>query len=142
MGAVNGKNVVFRVYDEVTSSWRVYACARSCSLTVSTALVETSVTGSGQWASYKPQKHGWTGSVEGVVNLDDDNGLTLYDLRQKQIGMEEIQIQYERTDTDGNIYLDNGKCYISSSADTGSVDTVATFSLELQGTGELFGEII
>ncbi len=134
MATVNGKNVIVRIYD---NGWKLYACARSCSLTVSTSTVETSVTGSGVWASFEPQKHSWSVTLEGVVNLDHDSNLTLYDLRVKQIAMEKLQVQYERTDEDGNVYYDNGIGIIVNSSDEGAVDNVASFTIELQGTGAL-----
>jgi predicted secreted protein len=134
MATVRGKDVTVRIYD---GGWKLYACARSCSLNISTSVIETSVTGSGTWATYIPQKHGWTGTLEGMMNLDSDSSLTLYDLRLKQVAMEVIQIQFERLDDDGNSYTDTGNAIITSSSDSGSVDDVASFSIELQGTGAL-----
>ena len=67
MSIVNGKNVTVRIYDN--GAYRLYACATSCSISVSTSTVETSVTGSGNWASFMPQKHSWSGSLDGMANL-------------------------------------------------------------------------
>jgi len=135
MATVNGKNVTFLIYDN--GGWRMYACARSCSLTTSISTIETSTTGSGKWASFEPQKNGWTGSIDGVVNLDKPNMLTLPDLRQRQMSHTKLLIRYERVDESGNVYTDEGWAIITSATDTGSIDDVATFSIEVQGTGAL-----
>jgi predicted secreted protein len=134
MATVRGKNVTVRIYDD---GWKLYACASSCSLDVNTSVIETSVTGSGTWATFIPQKNSWSGSLQGVVNLDSDSSLTLYDLRVKQIALTEFQIQFERIDDDGNYYLDQGHAIIVNSSDTGSVDDINTFTIGLQGTGAL-----
>ncbi len=132
MTNVLGKDVVIRIYQ---GGWKFYACATSCSLTVSTSTVETSTTGSGKWGSFLPQKHTWSGTFDGVVNLDEP--LTLYHLRALQIAMTPINVQYERTDERNNSYTDEGIGYIVNSSDTGQMDDIATFSFEVQGTGEL-----
>jgi predicted secreted protein len=133
---VLGKDVSVRIYQ---GGWKFYACASSCSLTVSTSTVETSTTGSGTWATFAAQKNSWSGTLEGVVNLDQD--LTLYHLRQLQIALTPINIQYERTDANGNSYTDTGTGIIVSSSDTGQMDSIATFSIEIQGTGALIQEL-
>lgn len=132
---VNGKNVILRIYDN--GGWRLYACATSCSINVATSTVETSTTGSGVWRTYKPQANTWGGTAEGVVYLEEAGMLSLADLRAKQIAFEEMQVSYERTDEGGNVYREEGIAIIINSGDTGDVNGVATFSLELQGTGEL-----
>lgn len=135
MGLVLGKNVVFQIYDN--GGWRLYACARTCSLSVDTSTVETSTTGSGVWASFEGQKHSWSGSADGVVNLDAAGMLTLADLRQRQIAFTKLLINFERTDESGNVYTDQGLILLTNSSDTGDLNDVATFSIAFQGTGPL-----
>ncbi len=134
MNIVQGKNVTVRIYD---GGWKLYGCARDCSINKSTTTVETSTTGSGIWATYKPQKHGWTGSISGLVNLDDSSQLSAYDLSVKQNEFAELQIQYELVDASGNYYLEQGKAYIVGFSLTGSFGDFAAFNVELLGTGEL-----
>lgn len=133
---VLGKDVVIRIYQ---SGWKFYACATSCTWTVSTSTVETSTIGSGKWGSFLPQKHTWSVTCEGVVNLDED--LTLYHLRQLQYSMTPIQVQSERVDARSNSYTSIGTGIIVSTSDTGQMDDIATFSFELQGTGPLIDEL-
>lgn len=136
MNNVLGKDVTVRIY---SGGWQFYACASSCSLTVSTSTIETSTTGSGASATFMGQKHTWSGTLDGVVNLDEN--LTLYHLRQLQLAFTAINIQFERIDSTGNSYTTTGTALIVSSSDTGQMDSIATFSIELQGTGALVEEL-
>lgn len=115
----------------------MYACARGGTLNLVTSSVETSTTGSGQWQSNKPQKHSWGATIDGIVNLDEPGLLTLADLQAKQIAFEEILVNFEMTDLDGNVYGRQGIAFIINSSDTGNINDVATFSIELLGTGQL-----
>ena len=135
MSLVNGKNVRLLIYDN--SRYRLYACATSCSISISTSVVETSVTGSGQWASFMPQKHGWSGTLDGVVNLDDPDNLTLEELIGLQIAKTKIVVRFENIDEAGNQNALGGEAYIIASSSTGDVNNVSTFSVEIQGTGAL-----
>jgi len=100
-------------------------------------MVETSTTGSGQWASFLPQKHSFTGTITGAVNLDTPGMLNLADLRAKQIAMTLLQCRFVRQDEQGNNYTDTCYFYITSSTDNGDLGNVASFNLSLQGTGAL-----
>lgn len=135
MALVNGSNVTLKIYDN--GGWRLYACARSCSINVTTSTVETSTTGSGVWAAFEPQKLSWTGSIDGIINLEEPGLLTLADLRAKQIAFEKLLITYERVDAAGNVYSDQGYCIITSSEDSGEVNNPAPFTIQVQGTGQL-----
>jgi len=132
---VNGKNVSLLIYDN--GQYRLYACATSCSISIGTSTVETSTLGSGSWASFMPQKHSWNGSLNGVVNLDEDGQLSLYDLRALQIAKTKLVIQFQYIDEAGNEYDENGECYIVNSTANGDVNNISTFSIEIQGTGAL-----
>jgi len=135
MAIVKGENVRLLIYDN--GGFRMYACAVSCTLNVTSTLAETSTTGSGTFLTFEGQKHTWGGSIEGVINLDNPGMLTLADLRAKQIAFTKLLINYERTDEAGNVYTDSGTILITNSTDTGNVNDVATFSIEFQGTGPL-----
>lgn len=135
MAVILGINVVLRIYDN--GGWRMYACARSLTLNVQTDFIDTSVVGAGKFKSILPTINSFTGTADGVVNLNSDSMLTLPDLRQKQLSHTKILVNFERTDILGNVYTDQAYFYISNSTDTGSFDGIATFSIELQGTGAL-----
>ncbi len=135
MALIQGKNVVLEWYDN--GAWRLYSCARTCTLNVQTSTIETSVTGSGTWKSFEPQVNSFSGTADGLINLDDPGVLTLPDLRQRQIAMIKMRIRFARTDEANNVYTDEGTVIITGSSDTGPYDGVATFSIEFQGTGAL-----
>jgi len=135
MSKVLGKDVAVFIYDN--GGWRAYACARTATLDVQTDFIDTTVTGSGNYSSIAPTRHSFTGTLDGVVNLDGDNKLNLPDLRQRQLAMQKLLMRFQRTDIDGNVYTDQAYFYISGSSDTGNYADIATFSISLRGTGAI-----
>lgn len=120
-----------------------YGCARSVNLNLTTEFIETSVSGTGTFATFLPTKNSFVGSLEGLTSLEIPNMLSLPDLRTKQIAQELLSMEYELTDEAGNTYSESADFYISSSSFDGSFDDMSHFSVELQGTGILtqsFGE--
>lgn len=119
------------------TTWKPYACARSVSINLTTDVIETSVSGTGLWRTFKPTAHSWSASVEGLVTLEEEGMLSIEDLRAKQILQERVYLKYERTDDDGNEYSEYGYAYIIDSNDTGNHNDMDTFSVEFKGTGPL-----
>jgi len=134
MELVLGKNIA--VYTWVSGAWKLFACARSASLNVSTSMLETTGVGSGKYASFLPQKNSFTGTIEGLINLDNTN-LRLSDFRDLQLNGVKLLMRFERTGTLNNVYTSEGYFYITNSSDTGSYADISTFSIDLQGTGSL-----
>lgn len=130
---VRGKDGLLYIFD--SGVWKLIACARSVSLNVMTAFIETSVAGAGVWATYLPTKNSFTGTADGVVNINEVGMLGLPDLRQKQISQVPLLMRFQRTDTAGNVYTDEAVFYISGSNDVSSFDNVAIFNLTFQGSG-------
>ena len=132
---VTGKNVIVEIKEG--EDWVFYACATSVTLNVVTEVIETSVSGVGNFATYLPTKNSFTGVLEGVTSLEDGNKLSLPDLRQKQINHELLRTRFKRDDEGGNLYTDEASFYITSSSDVGSFDDMNLFTVEMQGTGIL-----
>lgn len=132
---IQGKDVEVNIF--YNGGWRLYYCAVECNLTVSTATIETSTTGSGDWVKVVGQKKSWSGTLSGVVKLDSGGNMNLFSLRALQFAMTPIQIRFVRTDTNGNSYTSEGTAIIVSSSDTGNINDFNTFSIDLQGTGAL-----
>lgn len=132
---VNGKDVI--VYTYFNGAWRMYGCGRSCTLSIATSTIETSTTGSGIWATFKPQKNSFSGSIDGIVNLEPGEMITIADLQNLQITLQPLLMRFSMVDALGNDYICEGTFYITNSSITGSVNDVATFSIELIGSGEL-----
>lgn len=136
---VKGEKVVCYIFD--SGVWKLYVCATSAELNVNTEFIETSVTGSGKWASYAPTKNSFTITLQGVVSLSETGALGLPDLRQKQIAQETILMRFQRTDESGNtytgVYADELNFFITNSTDSGSFDGMNIFSITGQGTGAI-----
>lgn len=137
MSKVRGKNVLVFFYDDVNAVWKQYACALSCDLNLNTDIVETSVVGSGNWATYRAIKNSFDGSISGLTNLNKANTLSLSDLREKQMQFTELLMRFQRTDEGGDGYLDEGKFIISKSSDSGPSDAMNSFTIDFKGTGSL-----
>ena len=130
---VRGSNVIVLI--NVASTWTPYACAVGATFNVVTDMIETSVSGTGLFATFLPTKHSFTISMQGIVSLEQPAKLSLADLRKKQLNQDKLQIRFQRTDDAGNDYSEECYGYISSSSDTGTFDGVQTFSIEIRGTG-------
>ena len=137
MSKVRGKNVLVLFYDVASATYKPYACAMSCDLNLNTDIVETSIVGAGSWATFRGIKNSFDGSISGLTNLQKANHLTLFDLRTKQIAFTELLMRFQRTDEDGNVYLDEGKFIISKSSDSGPNESMNSFTIDLKGTGQI-----
>lgn len=134
MDLVLGKDIV--VYTYISGIWKMFACARTASFSLATSMLEIVVAGSGDFANFIPQKHSFTGSIDGLINLDNTN-LRLSDFRALQLAKTKMLMRFERTGQSGDVYTTEGYFYITNSEDTGSYADVSTFSISLQGTGKL-----
>lgn len=132
---VQGNNVILLI--DVSGTLTPLACARSATISINTDFIETSVSGSGVYASFLPTKNSWTISMEGVVSLAESGKLSIADLRALQLAQTLISVKYKRTDDAGNTYSETGQAFISSSSDSGSFDGMDTFSLDMRGTGAI-----
>lgn len=133
MSIVRGENAILYTFHD--SVWKMGACFKSISLSLSTTMIETTVSGNGSFASFAPQKHSFTGSADGIVSLNKLGMLGLPDFRNLQIAKTMLLMRFQRTDRDGNLYTDECRFYITNSTDNSSFDNLALFRLELQGTG-------
>jgi predicted secreted protein len=135
MGLVKGDNVILFIYDG--GMWKPVVCGTSCSFQTDAEDIETSITGSGAWRTYEYVALTWTCSFDGVILLDGLNELSLQDLRSYQYSRQKVLIRYQREDDSANVYTDEGYALITSISDTGDLDSMATFSVSLKGTGPL-----
>lgn len=141
MSLVKGEDVLLEFYN--SGVWEPYGCARSCTLTTVTELIETTVTGAGQFKYFTPTVNSYTGNCDGVVSLNLPGMLTLYKLRQFQLGHVLQRARFSRLAMDGtSTYIDTVEFYITNISDTSSFDNVSTFTIEMQGTGVLDQSII
>lgn len=136
MSLVTGENVIVEFYHN--GNWVPYACARSCTLSTITELIEVSVTGSGKYKHFTPTVNSFTGNIDGIVALNKPGFLTLFQLRQFQLAHVLQRVRFTRGAQDGvSFYVDTIDFFITNVTDTSSFDNVSTFTLELQGSGVL-----
>ena len=134
---VVGKNVIVFKFDASLSAWVPYACARSCTFTLETSSLETSITDAGTFRTYIPQSHTFTADMEGLTQLKKANHLSIADLMKLQIDMEIMLMRFQDESNNGDVFIKEAMFFIKQSTQTSSFDNVATFSVSLQGTGAL-----
>jgi len=135
MSLVRGDNVLMYIYDG--GLWKLTTCGRSCTFNTNAETIETSISGSGAWRTYEYAGLTWTASLEGAIYLQGVNTMSLPDIRAYQYGRTKVLLRYQRTDEDGNVYTEEGNALLTSISDSGELDGLATFSVELQGSGPL-----
>lgn len=135
MALVTGKDCSFLVYDN--GAWRLLACGTEFSLTTEASVVETSTTGSGSFATFEYEKKQWSATISGVCNLEKPAQLIFASMREKQLSFTKILVTFERVDVDGNVYSDVGTALITNVSDIENVNEVATFTVNIQGSGAL-----
>jgi hypothetical protein len=134
---VKGENVTVFKYDSSVLGWIPYACARSCSFTIETDTIETSIKGSGKYRTFVPRSNASTGSLEGLTQLGAANNLSIADLITLQLSHEILLMRWEDVADNGQIFTKQLEMFITNTTQTASFDNVATFSVSLQGTGSI-----
>jgi predicted secreted protein len=135
MSLVKGENYIFYIYDGGT--WKQYVCARSGNMSINTETIETTVTGSGNYKTFKPTVHSFSAQIEGVISLNVSGSLSIADLQALQLAKTRLLCRFIQTSEAGDIYRKEAYFYITNSTDTGSFDGIATFNLSLIGTGSI-----
>lgn len=135
MALIKGQNAIFYVYDD--GQWKPIICARSGTFNTTAETIETSISGTGVWRTYEYTALTWTASFEGLIFLDGTNELTASDIRAFQFSREKILLRYQRTDTAGNVYTDEGYGLITGVSDSGDYQSALSFTIEFRGTGPL-----
>jgi hypothetical protein len=134
---VKGENVTVFKYVASINAWVPYACARSCSFSIETDTIETSITGSGKYRTFVPRSNASTGSLEGLTQLEKINNLSISDLIQLQVDHEILLMRWEDVSDNGDVFTKELEMFITNTTQTASFDNVATFSVSLQGTGPI-----
>lgn len=140
MNAITGKNVVIFIQDG--ADWKPYACAISCTLNIATEVIETSEKGAGLFATFKPTKNSFSGSISGITHISVANMFDLQELRNKQMTHQILNLRFDREADDLKIYRSSGNFYITNSSDDGTLENMNTFTIDMQGTGPLTETII
>jgi hypothetical protein len=134
LNLVTGENVVGYIFD---STWKPIVCSRSLSLSLSTAYLKTSVSGSGADETIEPTENSATANIDGLVSLQEPGTLSLADLQALQESHTPLLFRFQRTSLAGNVYTSQAMFFIVSSQDTGSFDGMNTFTIEMRRTGSI-----
>ena len=139
MAKVKGQDVVLNLIDGAIVT--PIACARSITFDISNDLIETSITGSGNYRTYKPGALQWSGTIEGLVFIykDTTNYYGLGQLYDIITSSQKIVIQWYEEDIDHITFLSKaGEVYIESINEVSSFDNMVTFTANFKGTGQIY----
>lgn len=132
---VPGIDYVFYLNDG--GIYKAYMCARTMDVPVSRDMIETTVTGSGNWKTFEPTVLSYGINLQGVMSLDASVNLTFPQLRAMQIAGTKLLWRSVMTSQENNTYVEQGYAYINNTVPTGSFDGITTFSISFQGTGSI-----
>lgn len=113
-------------------TFKQIAFARSAIISMSRDMKEIASSTSGIYKEYRPLRIQWSASIEGLLS---DEQAELYSLFETGKALD-ISWQDGNQNTAINFFY-RGKAYIKSLVLTGNIHEMATFSVELQGTGTL-----
>lgn len=130
---VRGKNVAVFIYDGGT--WKLYACGRECTLNRVTDFIETSVSGSGKFKTFRTTWNSFTGEITGVQHINKSGMINLADFDTLWQGQTKLLMRFQRTSDAGAVYTSEASFFISQLSDTGPYKDAATYTVNLQGTG-------
>ena len=132
---VPGENWIGHYFDGGT--WREINCCRSGSIRLHTAYVETTGPESGNWRTIEPTEHSFDATFDGICSVANPAGGNLAELQALQIAKAKTLWRFTQTNRQGDVYIKECYFYIVDSVDTGSFDGIATFQLQLEGTGQI-----
>lgn len=111
-------------------------CARSVTFDIQTDMIETSVKGAGKFRTYVPGAISWTGTIEGLTNIQLYDEYNLGQAFVRLLAGDQIFITWVETDGT-NTYQKQGIAYIESINETSSFDNMATFTITFRGTSTI-----
>lgn len=131
MNKVIGTNIKCLTTDP-NGTFKHIAFARSAIISMSRDMKEIASSTSGIYKEYRPLRIQWSASIEGLLS---DKQEELYSLFEAGKALD-ILWQDDNQNLTINFFY-RGKAYIKSLVLTGNIHEMATFSVELQGTGTL-----
>ena len=131
MKKVIGTNIKCLTTDP-NGTFKHIAFARRAIISMSRDMKEVASSTSGIYKEYRPLRIQWSASIDGLLS---DAQAELYSVFEAGKAID-ISWQDGNQNTPIN-FLYRGKAYIKSLVLTGNIHEMATFSVELQGTGTL-----
>ena len=144
IGEMVGNDIL--IYLSGTTGWQPTAMSSSASLDVQRDTIEISHKGSGKWKESLVAQIAWTVSSDGVSHYSDTynvSGKTQYDLFNLLVSGTTVKIKIAgrsdgiySSEASGDKYYE-GEGIITSISQSFPTNDVATYSVTIQGTGEL-----
>lgn len=135
MAKILGKNVTLSiVVAQSPQELQVIGCARTATLTTTVTIAPASTRGSGVWKDFKALVNEWAATVEGFATVDEN--MDIASLRLIQFQLLPVVISFQEVVGDNTIY-NTGFAIIQSVQTSGNHADAETYSVNLQGTGEL-----
>lgn len=131
MKKVIGTNIKCLTTDP-NGTFKHIAFARSAIISMSRDMKEIASSTSGIYKEYRPLRIQWSASIDGLLS---DEQAELYSVFEAGKAID-ISWQDGNQNTPINFFY-RGKAYIKSLVLIGNIHEMATFSVELQGTGTL-----
>lgn len=131
MKKVIGTNIKCLTTDP-NGTFKHIAFARSAIISMSRDMKEIASSTSGIYKEYLPLRIKWSASIEGLLSDEQEELYSLFEIGKAL----DISWQDGNQNT-ANSFFYRGKAYIKSLVLTGNIHEMATFSVELQGTGTL-----
>lgn len=133
MSVVLGRNVVLYAY--YNGANEVIACATSCILRITSEILETTTVNSGTNKSFVARANSWAVTLDGLVHLNVDFGIT--NVTTLQLSLLPLTVSFEITDTEGNDITYSGSVVIETTEISGQDNAAASFNASFIGSGEL-----
>lgn len=131
---VKGRDLL--LYRLVGSQYVPIACCQSCSLQLSNTVVERLPQGKWQWKECEQGKWAWTINASGLIDLGKYD---LWRIVNGQILVVVASVTRGASDTAtvDKKYYRKGYAVVTSLEEASDTDGRATWTIQLQGTGEL-----
>jgi predicted secreted protein len=130
MGLVKGTDL------RIFVGTKTIANETTCSIDLSTSMIETSSKDSGAWMTQIPGRKSW--SLSSTIQLDYADGTSQYtydELLTAWLDQTELTVSFKTTAVSETTLT--GKAYVASKPVQGGDQEIATVEITLQGTGVL-----
>lgn len=132
--AILGKDVLLYKTDAFSGIDVLFACGRSCVLNTQLTTRQVTNYNSQFFQEFKPDMLGWSINADGLMII---NGYTFHQIIVDQINRQPIFVKFAVDGGSDGMYIYSGYCYIISVTLSGQYTDVATYMVQLQGTGRL-----
>jgi len=129
---IDGGDIILKIEDEII------ACATSHTIELTNAVREISCKGSGDFTSAEYGRFSWTVSTDALLNLGkaDVDYISYIELMDLMLNKTVVSISSSYKEGADSVTVD-GDCIITSISQTSPDSDNASYSVSLQGRGEL-----